>query len=81
MRILLKILLSSLLLVLVIAVGTEVVALHRNALPPPNQTTPTVVVRKSTTAPVPLKTVRPVIGHSPAFFWLRKGRKHKAPAG
>ena len=81
MRILLKILLSSLLLVLIIAVGTEVVALHRNALSPLDQTTPPVVVRKSTTAPVPLKTVRPVVRHRASFFWLRKGRKHKAPAG
>ena len=80
MRILLKILLSSLLLVLIIAVGTEVAALHRNDLPPPDSTAPPVVVRKSTTAPVPLKVVRPVMGHPPAFFWLRKGPKPKAPA-
>jgi hypothetical protein len=80
-RILLKILLSSLLLVLIIAVGTEVVALHRSTLPPAGQASPPVVVRKSTTAPMPLKTVRPVPGHPPSFFWLRKGQKHKAPAG
>ncbi|MBO2010950.1 hypothetical protein [Hymenobacter negativus] len=81
MRILLKILLSSLLLVLIIAVGTEVVALHRTALSPLDQHAPPVVVRKSTTAPIPLKTVRPVLGHRPSFFWLRKGRKHKTPTG
>ncbi|GAB3588371.1 hypothetical protein [Hymenobacter daeguensis] len=81
MRILLKILLSSLLLVLIIAVGTEVVALHRGPVPPLDQTAAPVVVRKSTTAPMPPKTVRPVLGHRPSFFWLRKDRKHQAPAG
>ena len=84
MRILLKILLSSLLLVLIVALGTEVVALHRNALPPPAPGTPPVVVRKSSTAPEPPKTVRAVGPHPPAFFFLRKHYKtnpqHKAPA-
>ena len=60
MRILLKILLGSLLLVLIVALGTEVVALHRSALPLPSQTAQPVVVRKSPTAPMPPKTVRPV---------------------
>jgi hypothetical protein len=83
-RILLKILLSSLVLVLILALGTEVVALHRNALPPPDPDTPPVVVRKSATAPEPPKTVRVVGPHPPAFFFLRKHYKtkqqHKAPA-
>ena len=57
MRILLTILLTGLLLVLVVALGTEVVALH-HADPP--SLAPPVVVRKSTTAPVPPKLVRRV---------------------
>ena len=66
MRTLLKILLSGLLLVLLVALGTEVVALHRSALPLFAQTAPPVVVRKSTTVPMPPKTVRPVAVHYPS---------------
>lgn len=65
MRTLLKILLGSLLLMLLVALGTEVVALHRNTLPLPGQTAPPMVVRKSTTAPMPPKTVRLVVVHRP----------------
>ncbi|GAB3847388.1 hypothetical protein GCM10028822_08740 [Hymenobacter terrigena] len=81
MHTLLKILLSSLLLVLLVALGTEVVALHRIALP--GQTTPPVVVRKSTTAPMPPKTVRPVAIRRPPPTKLRKAAllpHNKAPA-
>ncbi|MBH8569148.1 hypothetical protein KB206_09660 [Microvirga sp. STS02] len=81
MRTLLKILLGSLLLVLIVALGTEVVALHRIAPALTAQTAP-VVVRKSTTAPVPPKTVRPVATHRPPCK-LRKTAlpiHHNAPA-
>lgn len=61
MRILLKILLGSLLLVLIMALGTEVVALYHSALPLPTKTAPPVVVRKSPTTLMPPKTVRPVV--------------------
>ena len=84
MRILLKILFGSLLLVLVVALGTEVVALHRSALPLPAQTSPpVVVVRKSTTVPMPPKMVRTVATHRPAPTKLRKATlpvHNKAPA-
>jgi hypothetical protein len=70
-RTLLKILLASLLLVLIVALGTEVVALHRIALPA--QTAPPVVVRKSTTAPMPPKRVRQVVIHLP-----QSPKPHKA---
>ncbi|MDB5268923.1 MAG: hypothetical protein JWP58_1963 [Hymenobacter sp.] len=81
MRTLLKILLGSLLLVLLVALGTEVVALHRIALP--NQSVSPVVVRKSTTAPMPPKTVRPVVTHHPPPAKPRKTAlpvHNKAPA-
>ncbi|MGY3087335.1 hypothetical protein ACVWYF_000361 [Hymenobacter sp. UYAg731] len=90
MRTPLKILLGSLLLVLIVALGTEVVALHRSALPLPAQTalpgtTPPVVVRKSPTAPMPPKTVRPVVVvvHRPPPARPRKAAApvhHNAPA-
>ena len=58
MRILLIILFTGLLLMLVVAVGAEVVALHRGpASGPPSPTTP-IVVRKAIHAVTPLKTVR-----------------------
>jgi hypothetical protein len=82
-RTLLKLLLGSLLLVLIVALGTEVVALHRSALPLPDQGNPPVVVRKSTTAPMPPKTVRPVAIHHAAPLKLRKSAlpaHNKAPA-
>lgn len=83
MRTLLKILLGSLLLVLLVALGTEVVALHRSALPLPGQTAPPMVVRKSTTAPMPPKTVRLVVVHSPLPARPRNAAvpvPHNAPA-
>ena len=61
MRILLKILIAGLLLVLVVAVGTEVVALHRDAIPVLPYPTATLVVRKATGTAAPLKTVRPAV--------------------
>lgn len=64
MRILLKILLTGLLLVLVVALGTEVVALHHTALPA--LLGPPVVVRKSATAAVPPKSVRRLAWPKPA---------------
>ena len=83
MRILLKILLGSLLLVLLVALGTEVVALHRSALAVPDQAPPPVVVRKSATALVPPKTVRLVVFHRPPPDHSRKVPApvhHNAPA-
>ncbi|GAB2871631.1 hypothetical protein [Hymenobacter ruber] len=83
MRTLLKLLLGSLLLVLLVALGTEVVALHRSAPALLAQTAPPVVVRKSTTAPAPPKTVRPVVVHRPSPLKLRKAvtpAHNKAPA-
>ncbi|WP_210515156.1 hypothetical protein [Hymenobacter terricola] len=75
MRNLLKFLLTSLLLVLVVAVGAEVVALHRSTLLHPLQAAPTVVVRKAAYPTTPPKTVRPVPGPPPAST-----SRHKAPA-
>ena len=63
MHTLLKILFGSLLLVLIMALGTEVVALYHHALPLPAKTAPPVVVRKSPMALMPPKTVRPVVAH------------------
>ena len=83
MRTLLKILLSGLLLVLLVALGTEVVALHRSAPALLAQAAPPVVVRKSTTAPMPPKMVRPVATHRPPPTKLRKAAvptHNKAPA-
>ncbi len=65
MRILLKIILTSLLLVLIVAVGAEVVALRRSALPDPLQVAPPVVVRKAAGTSTAPKTVRPVPGRPP----------------
>ncbi len=70
MRILLKILLTGLLLVLIVALGTEVAALRRNALPA--LLGPPVVVRKSATAAVPRKSVRLVA-------WPKQARPFQKP--
>ena len=59
MRTPLKILLTGLLLVLVVALGTEVAALHRNALPA--LLGPPVVVRKSAAVATVPKTVRRLV--------------------
>ncbi|MBU6121681.1 hypothetical protein [Hymenobacter siberiensis] len=83
MRTLLKILLGSLLLLLLVALGTEVVALHRSALPLPGLTAPPMVVRKSTTAPMPPKTVRLVVAHHSSPIKTRESAlpaHNKAPA-
>ena len=63
MRILLKIVVIGLLLALAVAVGTEVAALHRNALasPLPNPTAAPVVVRKAAHADILPKTVCPAL--------------------
>ena len=60
MRVLLKILLSGLLLVVLLAVGAEVVALHHSKLPDPAQASPAVVVRKAARDNTPPKSVCPV---------------------
>ena len=56
----LKFIMAGLLLVLAVALGTEVAALHRLA---PPQTAGPVVVRKATHRPAPIKIVRPVPPH------------------
>ena len=61
-RTLLKILVTGLLLLLVVAVGTEVVALRRINSSDPAQSTPPVVVRKSVHDGTPTKTVRKLPG-------------------
>ena len=61
MRILLKTLIAGLLLVLIVAVGIEVVALHHDTMPVPPYPTATLVVRKATCTAAPLKTVRPAV--------------------
>ena len=48
------------LLMLAVALGTEVVALHRNQAPGSTKSAPPVVVRKAAHAPALPKTVRPV---------------------
>ena len=58
MHILLKIFIAGLLLVLVVAVSTGVVALNRDTAPVPPYPTARVVVRKATCTAAPLKTVR-----------------------
>ena len=58
MRILLIILFTGLLLMLVVAVGTEVVALHRGPVSVPSSSTTPIVVRKAIHTVTPLKTVR-----------------------
>jgi hypothetical protein len=72
-QLLLKVLIYSLLLVLVLAVGMEVAAVHR--LDPTDAATasthtPPVVVRKAAHVPAPAKLVRPLPGRK------RNGRRH-----
>ncbi|MET4073058.1 hypothetical protein [Hymenobacter sp. UYCo722] len=57
---LIKFLLASLLLVLAIAVGTEVAALHRKTRPAGRPLAAPVVVRKSAVVPLLRKTVHAV---------------------
>ena len=61
-RILLRFLFVSLLLVLVVALGTEVAALHHRARPTTGPPVVPVVVRKSSAAPAPRKSVH-LVGH------------------
>ena len=65
MRILLIVLLAGLLLLLSVAVGTEVVALHRADAPDTLAATPPVLVRKAPAARQPRKSVR-VLSHRAA---------------
>ncbi|MDO7845686.1 hypothetical protein Q5H92_04905 [Hymenobacter sp. M29] len=58
MRNLLKFLVTVLLLVLVVAVGTEVAALHHSADPDPDTLVAPVVVRKAPDVLPPVKLVR-----------------------
>ena len=60
-RILLKILFTGLLLLLLVALGTEVVALHRASAPEPPYPTAPVLVRKAVGPAAPFKTVRPAL--------------------
>jgi hypothetical protein len=55
-----KFLLASLLLLLAVAVGTEVAALHRHPLPVLSRLIAPVVVRKAPAAPAMHKTVHSV---------------------
>ena len=74
MPIRLRIFFPGLLLLLALAVGTEVVALHRSTAQAPLQASRPVVVRKSAHASRPPKTVRPMSGRPsvsparPKFF-------------
>jgi hypothetical protein len=61
MRILLKIITAGLLLLLVLALGTEVAALHRGALAPVSLSAHPVVVRKALNSAEHPKTVHPAI--------------------
>ncbi len=68
-------------MVLLLAVVTEVVALHRVALPGPTQATRPVVVRKSTHVSTPPKRVRqiprppvPHVPHKPVSIIVKKPR-------
>ena len=61
MRTLLKIVFAGLLLLLVLALGTEVVALHRGALAPVSLSAHPVVVRKVLNPAEHPKTVQPAI--------------------
>ena len=61
MRTPLKIVFAGLLLLLVVALGTEVVALHRGALTPVPLSTHPVVVRKALYLAKHPKTVQPAI--------------------
>ena len=56
----LKLLLASLLLLLAVAVGTEVAALHRRPLPAIGPVAAPVVVRKSSVVPPVRKSVHSV---------------------
>ena len=69
MRTLLKIVVISLLLALIVAIGTEVAALHRDALTGsrPDIAAP-VVVRKAAHSDVPPKTVCPALSASDRKF-------------
>ena len=60
MQNLLKVLLCGLLLMLAVALGTEVVALHRSQEPSSSKSAPPVVVRKAAHATALPKTVRRV---------------------
>ncbi|MCC3152491.1 hypothetical protein Q3A66_05590 [Hymenobacter sp. BT770] len=60
MQNLLKVLLCGLLLLLAVALGTEVVALHRSQVPGSPKPAAPVVVRKAPHAHAPPKTVRQV---------------------
>ena len=83
MRIVLKILFTCLLLVLAVALGTEVAALHRAALPIPARVLPPVVVRKAAYASTPPKTVRPLSGRRRGRAEARRvmARRGKAARG
>ena len=59
-RMLLRFLFAGLLLVLLVALGTEVAALHRRSRPVPDQPAAPVVVRKSAAAPPARKSVHSV---------------------
>jgi hypothetical protein len=72
-RILLKILVPGLLLVLAAAVGAEVVALHRAALPAPGPLVAPVVVRKAPDLLPPPKLVR-TLPKPPARYHRAKVR-------
>ena len=61
MRTLLKIVFAGLLLLLVLALGTEVVALHREALAPVSLSVHPVVVRKALNSVEHPKMVQPAI--------------------
>ena len=61
MRTALKILFTGLLLLLVLAIGAEVAALHRGALAPTAHPAPPLVVRKAFNSTEPAKTVQPGI--------------------
>ena len=61
MRTALKILFTGLLLLLVLAIGAEVVALHRSALAPTVHPAHPLVVRKAFNSTEPAKTVQPGI--------------------
>ena len=60
MRILLRFLFVSLLLILVVALGTEVAALHHRAQPSAGLAVAPVVVRKSLMVPAPRRSVHAV---------------------
>ena len=61
-HLLLRFLFISFLLVLAVALGTEVAALHRRVRPAAGPAVAPVVVRKSTVVPMPHKSVH-IVGH------------------